>query len=261
MVNMKNRGVLGFGLIPVLIAGVVLTSGCARTPAYTPSATDSGPPPAGEETGTPPYETPPSKEACMCFTQEDLSPIFGSLQKYGDYGNGEPPCRYELSERPLMFGGGKESQYAGILIDLGEGEWAHEREVFFKVNNANIVLTQTVITFPSAEEAKNALSGDKNEIEGWKTEYEGLKMMETWFKETELTYGENFLEHYSYNSRYGAKIRYEKVIGNRMISNFFAIYSYTSDFDGNIIDELKEDDPLLESLIEKVKHFNEQFEV
>jgi hypothetical protein len=244
MVNVKNRNVYGFGLMLVLIAGVVLTSGCARTPTYTPTytpgATDSGPPPAGEEVGTP-SEPPPGKEACECFETEDLSAVFGTFQEYTDRA-----CEQDLRDRPLTFGGGSESQYAGKIIDLGDEE-ACQKHVSFHVENAIFGLTQTVVIFSSEEEAENALSSDKDEIESWRR----LAGMTTWFRETELTYGTNSIEHYSYSLHYGTKIRHEKVAGNRLISNFFSINAHTTE-----LDELEEDDPLLESLVAKIRQFN-----
>jgi hypothetical protein len=237
---MKNRDVLGFGLMAVLIAGVVLTSGCAQTPVYIQTyAPDSagGGTPAGPPTG---------EEACECFAREDLSAVFGTFQEYND-----GACKQDTDKRPLQFGAGKQEgwpqyEYNGGYIDLDDEE-ACEKHVSFKVSNVFIGFTQTVVLFPSEEEAENALSGDKDEIESWRN----YAAMTSWFKNTGLAYGENFFEHYSYDSHYGTKIRYEKTAGNRMISNFFEISSHTTD-----LEELEEDDPLLESLVAKAKQFN-----
>lgn len=228
----------------VLIASVVLIAGCVQTPTYIPDSTESGPPSAGEGTGTPPpAEPPPSKETCECFAEGDLSAVFGTFQKYTDR-----VCEQDLRDRPLTFGGGSKSQYAGTRIDLGDEE-ACQKHVSFHVDNAVMGFTQTVILFSSEEEAENALSSDKDEIESWRES----AMMANWFKETELTYGGNFIEHYSYSLNYGTMIRYEKVIGNKMISNFFTINAHTTE-----LDELEEDDPLLESLVAKIRQFNQR---
>ena len=228
----------------VLIAGVVLIAGCVQTPTYTPDSTESIPPSAGEGTGTPPpAEPPPSKEACACFAKEDLSAVLGTFQKYTDR-----VCEQDLRERPLTFGGGSKIQYAGKRIDLGDEE-ACQKHVSFHVDNAIMGFTQTVVLYSSEEEAENALSGDKDEIESWRE----LAGMTTWFKETELTYGGNFIEHYSYSLNYGTMIRYEKVIGNKMVSNFFTINAHTID-----LEEIEEGDPLLESLVAKIRQFNQR---